>query len=110
MNIFMTSGSAQWSLMAPIFVPMLMLVDYHPAFTLAMFKIGDSSTNIISPMSPYFSVCLVYMQKFKKDLGIGSLMSIMLPISMSFLAIWTVLLLVWVAVGWPLGPGIYPQL
>ncbi len=110
MNIFMTSGSAQWSLMAPIFVPMLMLVDYHPAFTLAMYKIGDSTTNIISPMSPYFSVCLVYMQRYKKDLGIGSLMSIMLPISLSFLAVWLVLLLVWVAAGWPLGPGVYPQL
>lgn len=110
LNIFMTSGSAQWSLMAPIFVPMLMLVDYHPAFTLAMFKIGDSTTNIISPMSPYFSVCLVCMQKYKKDLGIGSLMSIMLPISMGFLSIWILVLLAWVFLGLPLGPGIYPQL
>lgn len=110
MNVFMTSGSAQWSLMAPIFVPMLMLVDYHPAFTLAMFRIGDSSTNIISPMSPYFSVCLVYMQKYKKDLGIGSLMSIMFPIAVAFIISWTILLLIWVALGWQLGPGILPRL
>ncbi|AFN35766.1 AbgT family transporter [Taylorella equigenitalis] len=110
LNIFISSGSAQWSLMAPIFVPMLMLVDYHPAFTLAMYKIGDSSTNIISPMSPYFSVCLVYMQRYKKDLGMGSLLSIMLPITIAFLFFWTILILAWVGLGWELGPGILPHL
>ncbi len=110
LNVFMTSGTAQWSLMSPIFVPMFMLIDYHPAFTLAMYKIGDSTTNIISPMSPYFSVALVYMQQYKKDLGIGSLMSIMLPLSLGLLCIWTILLLLWVFFGLPFGPGIYPNL
>ncbi|MBP6115973.1 MAG: AbgT family transporter [Neisseriaceae bacterium] len=107
MNIFMTSGSAQWSLMAPIFVPMLMLLDYNPAFVLAMYRIGDSTTNIISPMSAYFAVVLVFMQNYKKDMGIGSLLSIMLPISLSFLLIWSAFLCLWVLLGLPLGPGVY---
>ncbi|XDZ52258.1 AbgT family transporter [Neisseriaceae bacterium CLB008] len=107
MNIFMTSGSAQWSLMAPIFVPMLMLLDYDPAFVLAMYRIGDSTTNIISPMSAYFAVVLVFMQHYKKDMGIGSLMSIMLPISLSFLCFWSLFLCLWVVLGLPLGPGVY---
>ena len=81
LNIFMTSGSAQWALMAPVFVPMLMMIDFDPAFVLAMFRIGDSSTNIISPMSPYFSVALVYMQRYKPDMGLGTLIATMLPLA-----------------------------
>lgn len=107
LNVFMTSGSAQWALMAPVFVPMLMLLDFNPAFVLAMFRIGDSSTNIISPMSPYFSVALVYMQRYKPDLGLGTLMATMLPLSMGFLLIWTLFLLFWMWMGLPFGPGIY---
>lgn len=106
LNIFMTSGSAQWSLMAPIFVPMLMYVDYHPAFTMAMFKIGDSVTNIISPCSPYFGVALLFMQKYKKDMGIGTLISTMLPISLTLLLVWSVLLVIFVMLNLDFGPGI----
>lgn len=107
LNIFMTSGSAQWSLMSPIFVPMLMMVGFDAAFVQAMFRIGDSTTNIISPMSPYFSVALVNMQRYKPDLGIGSLMAAMMPIAMGFLFFWTLFLLFWLWMGWPLGPGVY---
>ncbi|WP_280570799.1 AbgT family transporter [Chromohalobacter sp. 296-RDG] len=107
LNIFMTSGSAQWALMAPVFVPMLMLVDFDPAFVQAMFRIGDSSTNIISPMSPYFSVALVYMQRYKPDMGLGTLIATMLPLALGFLVIWTAFLMFWLAMGWPIGPGIY---
>lgn len=107
LNIFMTSGSAQWSLMSPIFVPMLMMIGFEPAFVQAMFRIGDSTTNIISPMSPYFSVALVNMQRYKPDLGIGTLMATMLPISLGFLFFWTLFLLLWLMLGLPLAPGVY---
>ncbi|MFC0268489.1 AbgT family transporter [Kushneria aurantia] len=106
LNIFMTSGSAQWALMAPVFVPMLMMIDFDPAFVLAMFRIGDSSTNIISPMSPYFSVALVYMQRYKPDMGIGTLISTMLPMAITFLVTWSAFLMFWLIMGWQIGPGI----
>lgn len=107
LNIFMTSGSAQWALMAPVFVPMLMLSDFNPAFVQAMFRIGDSTTNIISPMSPYFSVALVYMQRYVPSMGLGSLISTMLPLALGFLICWTLFLLLWLTLGLPLGPGVY---
>ncbi|MBZ5487711.1 AbgT family transporter [Halomonas aquamarina] len=107
LNVFMTSGSAQWALMAPVFVPMLMMIDFDPAFVLAMFRIGDSSTNIISPMSPYFSVALVYMQRYKPDMGLGTLIATMLPLAASFLLAWSAFLMFWLAMGWPIGPGVY---
>lgn len=106
MNVFMTSGSAQWALMAPVFVPMLMMVGFEPAFVQAMFRIGDSSTNIISPMSPYFSVALVYMQRYQPNLGLGSLMATMLPLSVAFLVAWTAFLMIWLMLGLDIGPGI----
>ncbi|MBP5979782.1 MAG: AbgT family transporter [Halomonas sp.] len=107
LNVFMTSGSAQWALMAPVFVPMLMMIDFDPAFVLAMFRIGDSSTNIISPMSPYFSVALVYMQRYKPDMGLGTLIATMLPLAVTFLLVWSAFLMFWLAMGWPIGPGVY---
>lgn len=107
LNVFMTSGSAQWALMAPVFVPMLMMIDFDPAFVLAMFRIGDSSTNIISPMSPYFSVALVYMQRYKPDMGLGTLIATMLPMAVTFLLAWSAFLMFWLSMGWPIGPGIY---
>nr|WP_300315160.1 AbgT family transporter [Halomonas sp.] len=107
LNVFMTSGSAQWALMAPVFVPMLMMIDFDPAFVLAMFRIGDSSTNIISPMSPYFSVALVYMQRYKADMGLGTLMATMLPLSVCFLLAWSAFLMLWLTLGLPIGPGVY---
>ncbi|XUO89323.1 AbgT family transporter [Halomonas sp. KM072] len=107
LNLFMTSGSAQWALMAPVFVPMLMMIDFDPAFVLAMFRIGDSSTNIISPMSPYFSVALVYMQRYKPDMGLGTLIATMLPLAMGFMLAWSAFLMFWLMMGWPIGPGVY---
>lgn len=107
LNVFMTSGSAQWALMAPVFVPMLMMIDLDPAFVLAMFRIGDSSTNIISPMSPYFSVALVYMQRYKPDMGLGTLIATMLPLAVTFLLAWSAFLMLWLTLGLPIGPGVH---
>ncbi len=106
MNIFITSGSAQWSLMAPIFIPMMMLIGFEPALVQAAFRIADSATNIISPMSPYFAVCLAYLQRYQKDAGIGTLASMTIPISLGFLIVWTLFLIFWMTMGWPIAPGV----
>lgn len=106
MNVFITSGSAQWSLMAPIFIPMLMLVGFEPALVQASYRIADSATNIISPMSPYFAVCLAYLQRYQKDAGIGTLASMTIPVAMGFLIIWTLFLVLWMMMGWPIAPGV----
>jgi aminobenzoyl-glutamate transport protein len=104
-NLFIGSASAKWALMAPVFVPMFMLLGYDPALTQAAYRIGDSSTNIISPMMSYFALIIAFVQRYDARAGIGTLVATMLPYSASFLAVWIVLLLVWRALGFPLGPA-----
>ncbi len=105
MNMFITSGSAQWALIAPVFVPMLMLLDINPETTQAMYRIADASTNIVTPMSPYFVLVLGFMQRYRKDAGIGTLISLTLPFTVMILIVWTLFFLGWYALGIPLGPG-----
>ncbi|MBN2723038.1 MAG: AbgT family transporter [Deltaproteobacteria bacterium] len=105
LNMFMGSASAKWAIMAPVFVPMFMLSGYHPALTQAAFRIGDSVTNIITPMMSYFALILTYVNKYDKDAGIGTMISIMLPYTVFLSFIWTLLLVVWYLLGIPLGPG-----
>jgi aminobenzoyl-glutamate transport protein len=102
-NLFMGSASAKWALMAPVFVPMLMLVGYPPELTQVAYRIGDSCTNVISPMMSYFALIIAFFQKYDKNAGIGTLVATMLPYSLSFMVAWTILLLLWNAVGLPLG-------
>jgi aminobenzoyl-glutamate transport protein len=102
-NIFIGSASGKWGLLAPIFVPMLMSLGISPDLTQAAYRVGDSSTNIITPLMPYFPLVVVYCQRYVKNTGIGTLTAMMLPYSMSFLVLWTVFLLVYFAVGLPLG-------
>lgn len=102
-NLFIGSASAKWALLAPIFVPMLMQVGLSPELTQAAYRIGDSSTNIVTPLMPYFPLVVVYCQRYFKGTGIGTLVSMMLPYSLAFLASWTLLLLGWWALGLPLG-------
>lgn len=106
MNLFITSGSAQWSLMAPIFVPMMMLVGFEPALIQAAFRIADSSTNIVTPMSPYFAVCLAFLQRYQKDAGIGTLASMTIPVALGFLVSWLLFLVLWMELGLPIAPGV----
>ncbi|MGD8174537.1 AbgT family transporter [Marinimicrobium sp. ARAG 43.8] len=103
-NLFIGSASAKWGLLAPVFVPMLYLLGLSPEATQMAFRIGDSTTNIISPLMPYFGVVVAFAQRYKSDLGIGTLMAMMLPYSIAFLLGWSGLLLVWFWLGWPLGP------
>lgn len=105
MNLFITSGSAQWALIAPVFVPMLMLLDVNPETTQAMYRIADASTNIVTPMSPYFVLVLGFMQRYRKDAGIGTLVSLTLPFTVTILIVWSLFFLGWYALGIPLGPG-----
>ena len=104
-NLFIGSGSAKWAILAPIFVPMMNLLGYHPAWTQFLYRVGDSSTNIISPLFTYFPIILAYMNEYDKKSGVGTLLSLMIPYSMWFLVAWTILAIVWFTIGLPLGPG-----
>jgi aminobenzoyl-glutamate transport protein len=110
-NLFIGSASAKWALLAPIFVPMLMRLGLSPELTQAAYRVGDSSTNIITPLMPYFPLVVVFCQRYSKTTGIGTLVSTMLPYSVTFLVTWTVFLLVYWTLGIPLGlqaPYVYP--
>jgi len=102
-NLFMGSASAKWAIMAPIFVPMLMRLGYTPEFTQLAYRIGDSSTNIITPLMTYFAMIVAFMQKYDKESGMGTLISVMLPYSICFLVGWTIFLVIWFMTGLPIG-------
>lgn len=104
-NLFIGSASAKWAILAPIFTPMFYNLNIAPEMTLMAYRIADSSTNIISPLMSYFAMIIVFAQRYDEDSGIGTLISTMLVYSLTFLAVWTVLLLIWFALSIPLGPG-----
>ena len=104
-NLFITSGSAQWALMAPVVVPMMMYVGIAPEVTQMLYRIGDSPSNIITPMSPYFALALTFLQRYYKKAGVGTLMSLALPYTIAMMAGWFVFFLIWYYAGIPLGPG-----
>ncbi len=104
-NLVMGSASAKWALLAPIFVPMFMFLGYTPELTQVIYRIGDSVTNIISPMMSFFALIIVYFQKYDSKAGIGTLVATMLPYSIVFFLGWVILLIVWLLTGMPLGPG-----
>lgn len=105
-NLSLGSASAQWAVTAPIFVPMLMLVGFAPEVIQAAYRIGDSVTNVISPMMSYFGLIMAMAAKYKRDVGMGTLIAMMLPYSMVFMIGWTLLFFIWVFVlGMPVGPG-----
>lgn len=105
MNLFMGSASAKWNILAPVFVPMFMLLGYSPELSQLAYRIGDSCTNLITPMMTYFAVIVVFAQKYDKKAGIGTLTATMLPYSIAFLFFWTLLLVIWLSVGFPIGIG-----
>jgi aminobenzoyl-glutamate transport protein len=103
-NLFIGSASAKWAIMAPVFVPMLMLMGYSPELTQAAYRIGDSFTNILTPLLPYFPLVIIFAQKYQKDIGLGTLISLMVPFSIAFGIFSTLVLVVWILFGIPLGP------
>lgn len=105
-NLSLGSASAQWAVTAPIFVPMLMIIGYSPEVIQGAYRIGDSTTNIITPMMSYFGLILAWATRYDKKLGIGTLIATMLPYSICFLLAWMVLFFLWVfGLGMPMGPG-----
>lgn len=103
-NLFMGSASAKWAIMGPVFIPIFMLLGYSPELSQAVFRIGDSITNIISPMMSFFALIIVYYQKYNEKAGIGTIISTMLPYTIAFFISWTLLLIVWILLKLPLGP------
>lgn len=108
-NMAMGSASAKWAIMAPVFIPMFMLLGYSPELSQVVYRIGDSVTNVISPMMSFFALIIAFIQKYDKKAGIGTVIATMLPYSVAFFLVWTILLIVWLLLGLPLGPdaGIY---
>ncbi|MDP2174521.1 MAG: AbgT family transporter [Bacteroidota bacterium] len=104
-NLVMGSASAKWAIMAPVFIPMFMLLGYSPELVQMAYRVGDSVTNIISPMMSYFALIVAFMQRYESKAGIGTIVSTMLPYSFIFLIGWSLLLIVWIQLGLPIGPG-----
>lgn len=105
LNLFIASASAKWAIVGPVFVPMFMLLGYDPAFTQVAYRIGDSITNPITPMFAYFAILLAGAKKFDKNMGLGSLISVMLPYTIFFGIAWILFFIAWYYLGIPLGPG-----
>jgi aminobenzoyl-glutamate transport protein len=103
-NMFMGSASAKWTVMAPVFIPMFMLLGIAPELTQVVYRIGDSVTNIISPMMSYFALIVAFIQKYDKKAGIGTVIATMLPYTVVFVIIWSILLIIWMLLGIPVGP------
>ena len=104
-NLFIGSMSAKYAFFAPVFVPMLMQVGISPELTQVAYRVGDSVTNVITPLNPYVVILLVFMQRYVPRAGIGTLVSLMLPYTIVFAVLWTLLLVAWVSFGFELGPA-----
>lgn len=112
-DLFVASASAKWAVIGPVFVPMLMILGYSPELTQAAYRIGDSFTNIVTPLMPYMPLIIAFAQKYEPKLRLGTLMALMLPYSIAFAVSWSILLALWLLLGIPLGPGAaltYPPL
>ena len=104
-NLSISSMSAKYAFLAPVFVPMFMQVGISPELTQAAYRVGDSVTNCVTPLNPYLVIALVLMQRYAPRSGLGTLVAMMLPYALAFFAVWTALLLAWVMLGIPLGPA-----
>ena len=105
LNLFIGSASAKWAIIGPVFIPIFMLLGYSPELSQAVYRVGDSVTNIITPMMSYFALIIVYYQKYDKKAGIGTIMACMIPYSIAFFIGWMILLIGWIMLEIPLGPG-----
>jgi aminobenzoyl-glutamate transport protein len=103
-NLFIGSMSAKYAFFAPVFVPMFMQVGISPELTQVAYRVGDSVSNVITPLNPYVVIILVFMQRYVPRAGIGTLVALMLPYALAFLVAWCALLVLWMGVGLELGP------
>ena len=106
-NVLMCSASAKWAIFAPVFVPMLMQLNITPELTQLAYRIGDGSTNIISPAFPFLAFMLATLKKYDKKSGFGTLMSCMMPYALATLVAWILMLAIWMLIDLPLGPGAF---
>lgn len=104
-NMLVGSASAKWALIAPIFVPMFMLLGFSPELVQAAYRVGDSVTNIITPLMAYFPLIITFARKYDKDTGMGTIIATMLPYSIAFMIAWTLMMALWIMTGLPLGPN-----
>jgi len=104
-NMAMGSASAKWAIMAPVFIPLFMELGYSPELSQVVYRIGDSVTNLISPMMSFFALIIAFFQKYDEKASIGTIISTMLPYTFAFFILWSILLVIWVYFGFPLGPG-----
>jgi aminobenzoyl-glutamate transport protein len=107
LNIFLGSGSAKWAIFAPIFIPMLAQLGYSPAFVQLLYRIGDSITNSVTPLYIYFPLLLGWIHKYNKKIGIGTILTLLLPYAIILFIMWIGLLLVWFWLNLPIGVGEY---
>ncbi len=105
LDLLVASASAKWAVLAPVFVPMLMLLGISPEATQAVYRVGDSVANVITPLMPYFPLILAFARRWDERAGVGTIVSAMLPFSAAFALAWGVVILVWIGLGLPLGPG-----
>lgn len=103
-NIFIAADTAKWAIMAPIFVPMFMQMGISPEVTQVAYRVGDASTNIISPLMPFFPLVVAFAQRYGKENGVGTVVSLMLPHAIAILVIWTIFFVLWFLLGIPVGP------
>ncbi len=104
-NLVIGSASAKWAIMAPVFIPMFMLLGYSPEFTQLAYRVGDSVTNVIAPMMSYFAMIVAFIERYDKKAGIGTIIATMLPYTVVFLITWLIMLVIWISLGVPIGPG-----
>ena len=104
-NLVIGSASAKWAILAPVFIPMFMLLGYSPEFTQLAYRVGDSVTNVIAPMMSYFAMIVAFIERYDKKAGIGTIIATMLPYTIVFLGAWLIMLIFWILAGLPIGPG-----
>ena len=106
LNLFIVSGSSMWTLMAAVFVPMFGILGFEPAFIQAAFRVGDSATQVMTPLNPYMVVLLAMLRKYEPSAGLGTVMARMIPFVVPFWVVWVLILMVFYFLGLPLGPGV----
>jgi aminobenzoyl-glutamate transport protein len=104
-NFLIPAKIAKWTIVAPIFVPLMLRLGVHPQTALAAYRVGDSPTNVLTPLMPYFPLMVVFTSRYQKDSGIGTVIALMLPYAIILSVVWTIFFLLWYVLGIPLGPG-----
>ena len=104
-NFLIPAKIAKWAILAPIFVPLMLRLGIEPQSVLAAYRVGDSPTNVLTPLMPYFALMVVFAQRYQRDAGIGTVIALMIPYTLVLTVAWTLFFIAWYALGIPVGPG-----